>query len=702
MLDGNDTGTFYAIRLLRDTVSEGRKPIIIWAGAGVSKWCGFPLWNEVALRFHTTYRKSELNYDRLEGQRLLENESYSELFELLRKSNPKIYRRELAATFRSRVPTPVYGRFLDIVRPLQPLYIITTNIDETLEHNLNILNTVQSPDLERCLNFLGDQTPFVAKLHGSASSIDSAVFTTSDYRRVMDDPTYLGTLQSLLAQATVVFIGYSLRDKYILDLFIANCQTRPFFGDGPHFLVQSGDAPQLPESIKIIRYVPQPYVDHRSSITVLDIIRATKQGGSGWFAPVDRQPVAQPGFDSGYFITDIMPPGTWTSSQSLTLAREGGPTPNAIVGQGFDDSELPQRVSPAMHDLMVGLVSFDHVHLPLSCVGRLHTLVGSEIFWNLVTAGVFRFVNFEMEPLMMFRSTDAVDAGDIGVFRVGNKDGAPFTIQQKIRRQIQPAVGREADAERMFEMLATKVIPFDQERFNIPDLTRAALLHPSIRQVLGISDAVFPNSVPRWLMFPVIRFAHIIMAGCACENFALPAAKIGFGSEILVAAAFAVSGARAWADSVSSYVLTSRFNSDLGAYVGATPAVWPAVLAFRESQAGANLRIEILQQVATNAGAEFVASVNAGLRQIIPTEVMDNARDQITELLLRNNAQSPIVPAVWTSFKNSEANVRLWRARSKRELQAHCNSFGIRPKDLCPCNSGETLRDCCARALDAR
>jgi hypothetical protein len=702
MLDGSDKDTFYALRLLRDLVAECRKPVIIWAGAGVSMWCGFPSWQDMASRVHASYRKYEPKYDKVEGQHLFQEGRFPDLFELLRQTNPRKYNQELVQLFTSRKPTPVYERFLGIVKGLTPLQILTTNIDETLEHNLPVTNTVQSSNLERCLDLLGSETSFVAKLHGSVSSIESTVFTSSDYRRLLDDTTYLRTLEILLAQATVVFIGYSLRDKYVLDLFMTNCRARPLFGDGPHFLVQSSEAPALPESIKVIRYSPEPHADHRSAITVLDIIRVTKNVGTGWFAPENNAPCAETVFGSGYFLTDVTPPGTWTSSQSLVLAGAGGLTPNAIVGQGFDNSELPQQTSPAMHDVIVGLISFDHVYVPLSYAGRLHQLLGSATFWDLVRARVFRFIYFEMEPIMMFRSIEAADGGDIGLFRVSDTDGKPLTIEQQIRRQILTAPGREAEANQLFDTLAANASTFDHARFNIPSLTRGTLLHPSVQRLLGLSDAILPNSLPRWVKFPVIRLAHMIMAGCACDNFSLAATKIGFGSEILVGAAFAASAARDWADSVSSYVLTSRFNSDLGAYVEATPSVWATILAFRDTQAGTNLRLEILQEVATNAGGEFVASVNAGLRHIVPSAVLDAARDQLTELMFRNSAQSAVVPAVWTNVRNSDAIVRSWRARSRKELEAHCRVWGIRPSDLCPCRSGEKLRDCCAEALKAR
>jgi hypothetical protein len=701
MLNGSDKETFYALRVLRDVVAEGRKPVIIWAGAGVSMWSGFPSWQETASRVQASFRKFEPKYDKTEGLRLFEEGKLPELFEVLRQINPRRYRQELAAQFTSRAPAPVYGRFLGIVKALTPLHIVTTNVDEMLERNLPAPTVVQTSDLERCLDLLPAGNSFVAKLHGSVSSIDSTVFTTSDYQRLLDSATYLSILQKLFAQATVVFIGYSLRDKYVLDLFEKNSGARPLFGDGPHFLVQSSESPPLPDSIKVIRYSPEPHSDHRSAITVMDIIRVTRNVGSGWFAPENEQPQGKQAFESGYFLTDVTPPGTWTSSQSLVLARDDGPAVNAIVGQGFDNSELPQQSSPAMHDLIVGLVSFDYVHIPLSNAGRLHELLGSVAFWDLVKARILRFIHFEMEPLMMFRGVEAVDGGDIGWMQHSSADGKPFTIDQLVRMQIKAVPGREGEVDQLIETLKLNVSTFDHTRFNIPSLTRGALLHPSVQRLLGISDAISPTNLPRWVTFPVIRLAHTILAGCACENFSLPATKIGFGSEILAGAAFAASAARDWADRVSSYAVTGQLNGDLGAFAAANPSVWPAVLAFRDTEAGTNLRREILQELAISAGGEFAASVNAGLRHVVPNNVIDNAREQLSGLLFRANNEGAVVPAVWTNVRNTDAIARLWRARSSRELDAHCRVMGIRPKDLCPCRSGEKLRDCCAKALGA-
>jgi hypothetical protein len=97
--------------------------------------------------------------------------------------------------------------------------------------------------------------------------------------------------------------------------------------------------------------------------------------------------------------------------------------------------------------------------------------------------------------------------------------------------------------------------------------------------------------------------------------------------------------------------------------------VWGTILAFRDSPAGTDLRHEILRELATNAGGEFAASVNAGLRRIVPSAGMDSARDELTELMFRRSRESAVVPAVWTNVRNSDAIARLWWARSRKELE---------------------------------
>jgi hypothetical protein len=699
MLNGDDKKTFYALRILRDVVDKKERPIIIWIGAGASRWCGYPTWKETAQQFLKNFRRYEHSFDKHKAEALFREEKFPELFELFKCTGPHRYKREMVSTFGARTTTPVYTRFLNEVRAISPIKIITTNIDETLEHNLTA-NSVQRSDLEQCLNLLGPDQTFIAKIHGSISSLESSIFTSTEYSELLANPGYLKTLQFLFAQATVVFVGYSLRDKYVLDLFAGASGFKPLFGDGPHFLVCTDEFQDLPESVQTIRYTLDPYADHRSAITVLDIIRVVRNGGHVWFSPENESPVQMQELKSSYYISDIVPPGVWATTMSLELSRPDGLRPrDAILGQGFDDSELPDKTPVAMHDITVGLISFDQIYIPLGCAGRLHQLIGPSLFSDLVNSKTVCFVYFEREPMVIFRSIDDVQGGDLGEVHKSTEEGKPLTIDDQMRGMFKAIPGHETEIEQLFVSIRAATITFDHTRFHIPNLTRGALLHPSVQRLLGLSDAVVPSSFPRWARFPVLRLAHTIQSGCACQSFAIPATKISFGSEILVGAAFAVSAARDWADTVSSYVLTSRFNTDLGHYIQSNPKVLEAILKFRDTQEGFNLRKEILAELATNSGGDFVASVNAGLKRFLPTQVMEAAHDQLSSLLFKNQPESAVIPAVWTNTRNSDLIAKLWRKRCRKELEDYCRKWGFRDASACPCGSGEKLRLCCALAL---
>jgi hypothetical protein len=52
MLDGNEKQNFYSLMRLRDVVVEGSKPLVFWLGAGTSRWCGYPSWDELGAQLH--------------------------------------------------------------------------------------------------------------------------------------------------------------------------------------------------------------------------------------------------------------------------------------------------------------------------------------------------------------------------------------------------------------------------------------------------------------------------------------------------------------------------------------------------------------------------------------------------------------------------------------------------------------------------
>jgi SIR2-like domain len=585
---------------------------------------------------------------------------------------------------------------LHLLSSFKPLHVLTTNVDEALEQHIPSATIVQRSDFERCVPLLHQRKSFTCKLHGSISSIEQTVFTTEDYLTLEKDPSYLPLVKHVFAEATIIFIGYGLKDEYVLNALSAlEPQTR-VFGNGPHFMVTASPPPDLPTAVMPIKYFVGMQRDHRSAITALDIILAAQEGK---LSTVPKNDVTSVGTEltSGYYISDFTPAGTWTSSQTLQLARPDNTSFSIIVGHGFINSELPNFHSHSPRDFIVGLLCFDRVYLPLSSLGALHDYLGQEYFWELVKENVLSFVHVSAQPGYVYESNESLTSVDICLMGLKGKDAPLATVSEEVRRLIKASPGKEAEAEVLFTQLESKIHLFDSESWEVARLVRGALLHPRLRRLLGMSDGIFPMAMPRWLVFPALRVAHTVNAAALCQQFNLAAANIWFGGEILVGATFGLAAARDWAHEAASYVMTSQGDVDIGAPVDL--ATLKTILRFRNTNEGVALRKEVLEQLKVNAGSEFISSVNAGLKRNIPFKSLDRPRRVFAALLATEPGAGRLTRAISHNQFYSDSAVSLWRKRSLRELEGVCQDRKIGTYDLCPCGSGEKVKFCCLEAL---
>jgi len=648
MFDPKDNQTLYSLRELQSIVAEKKRPVVLWVGAGASKWLGYPLWDELAGRFHDEYRRHEKSYDLTDAGRFLPAKDYPGLFGYCKKTNLQRYYRLLSETFGTREITPIFRRFVSLLSQDKPLYILTTNVDETLEKTLSHVDTIQRSDLERVIDLMGQEGSFVAKLHGSVSNITSCVFTSEEYEELVRDEAYLSTIEHVFGRGSVLFIGYSLSDEYVINLLTRASLKRPLFGAGPHFAALSGDQPSLPDNTRQIKYSLVQHKDHRAVLQVVNVVVSARQSRDDEIIPAEKKRPKKAEFRSAYYISDFFPPGTWQSSQTATFTPRMRDGVSAVtVGQGFINAELTVKTSPAMHDLMVGLVCFDEIYMPLSSLGMLHGFLGSGRFWNLHAAGVIRFIQLPRVIGMGYEDASTVTGGRLMSIGWIGKDKTPRTTEEEIERQVRPLRGEEKRGKQLLDDLAGKVVSVDESVMGpIPAMTKGALMHPGIRQLLGISGAVLAESIPRWNMFPVLRLAHVMTVGTVCQHFMFGATKIGFGGEVLAGKAFAIAATGDWAEEAASYVLSQKYNTDLGPLVMNDPSILDAVLSFRETAAGVSLRKAIRDQLRTDAGSEFIASVNAGLSRSIPPRILQEARDQLSGLLLAQPSDYPLTPAL--------------------------------------------------------
>ena len=114
-----------------------------------------------------------------------------------------------------------------------------------------------------------------------------------------------------------------------------------------------------------------------------------------------------------------------------------------------------------------------------------------------------------------------------------------------VRKMLTPLPGKEEEGAKKIEGLASRIVSFaDSERLNLAGMVRDALLLPRVSQLLGYSDYVETNKIPRWLAHPTLRFAHLVQTGLICDQLNISASRVPFGGVSLLSAAFGLSARR--------------------------------------------------------------------------------------------------------------------------------------------------------------
>jgi hypothetical protein len=701
MLNADDPESVLATRLLGNIIAAGTRPVVLWVGAGASRWLGYPSWKDLALQIRKTFFQRVANFDNDQAIALLNKQDYPAIFEMCRDLESAAYHKFLADSFLPRQQTGTYQAFVGLLGKISPLFIVTTNVDESLESVLPMCATVQRTDLTRCVDLLQRGIPFVAKLHGSISAVQSTVFTTSDYEALSADPSYLQPLKYIFTGCTVVFLAYGVRDGYVIRLLQENAKEMDLFGAGPHFLVTNDAAPS--STIRRIGYSLKIRPDHSAALCVLDHIIQAKAQTAHASAPISAKELSEPENatvesvptgKTAYYISDLVPPGLF---QEITARREDTEI-EASFGLGFAAEEVPLGAPSALHDITVGLICFDYVYLPSSALTQAIMLLGEQLFRELVAGGVVRFIHNVSQVGVMFLPQEPI--GSIASF-TGRAEGGEETtpLSDVIRRSMSPVPGKEREAQELFTLIERQTVIYRRaDEINVPSLIRGALLMPAVSRLLGIGDAILPAQAPRWLRYPYLRLGHLVQTGALCVEYGIQAAKVSFGGVQLTTAAFGVQPAQLYAESLASYASSGRYNSDLGALVYQDPSIVRRILRFRGQTEGESFRREIGQVLALGSGKELDVAVNAGLSRAIPTDILQRAHDKLLSLMTER-ARVAAVPAVWGNVRYSDSITRNWRSRSEKLLLEICQTRGIGNNDACICGSGERLRLCCLAPL---
>lgn len=695
MLNADDEFTPPSLNRLRDIIRQ-KRPLVIWVGAGASKWAGLPGWHDSARLMRNIFSKKIPGFPRDIAGQWLGARDYPSVFQLCKDSDEALFNETLVAQLSCPSPGPIYAQLMDGLRKIIPLQIVTTNVDLCLEQGIGMVDVIERSDLERCGDAIVSRTPFVAKLHGSISAIQSTVFTNSDYGQVKGNTSYVAAVKSIFSLASVLFLGYGANDEYVLNLLTENDTEHKIFGNGPHFKLTVSPGPPA-NGVFSIGYKTARHGDHRGALTILQFIEQEKASASVEVISPQRTPAATR-HESGFYISDFKPSGIHTSGQLLELNNPANIRLNAIVGLGFTQGELPSSESVAFHDLAVGLTCFDRVFLPLEAVTLFHERASSEVFWALMQSGAIKFVDVVHIPFYLSKPESIT--GDIGVVRVqGPEHVETRTSMSVVRKMLHPARGKEVEGEALIESLAPHIIQFvESEPLNLAGMVRNGLLMPYVSRLLGYSDFATPHAIPRWLAHPTLRFAHLMQTGLICSQLDIRATRVPFGGVSLLSAAFSVQRGSETAFDYASFVMSGVFGSNLSAYIERNPTTLLDLLKFRETNEAESLRREVADRLATNEGTEFSTAIEGSLRSAIPKALLQAARNRFSALV-KNNSPAASANAVWADQTAGDASFWLWRARSRELLLNEARIRGVRSSSPCICGSGDRLRDCCMRAL---
>jgi len=643
------------------------------------------------------FEKGVTDFPLSKAQSHIDSKDYPEFFQLCKEVDNTLFHKTLVELLALPNPGTVYAQLIESLKGIYPLQIVTTNIDRCLEQSLGLIDVIERSDFERCSESIVSGLPFIAKLHGTISSIESTVFARSDYDQLIRSRSYIAALRALFSTASVVFLGYGLQDKYVLDLITENSDEHLLFGSGPHFRVS--DTPGEPQNgVHLIGYTAAHHQDHRAALTVLNFIKQHRETPSVEVLSVSTTADAAQQ-ESGFYLSTFTPSGTHISGQVLELTKpEGKDKINAIVGLGFVQWELPSSESVAFHDLAVGLLCFDRVFLPLASLGVLHERATSEVFWALLASDAIKFIDVVHNPFYVARPDSVI--GDVGIARIQEPNqNETRSSMSVVRAMLTPVTGMEKQAETLIEGLESKIRQFDaSQHLNLAGMVRDSLLMPRVSQLLGFSEYITTGRIPRWLAYPTLRFAHLVQTGLICNQLKIRAARIPFGGELLLSAAFNVRPAENTVYEYASFVMAGAFGSNLSYYLERNPRVLLDLLKFRESPEGEALRGEISDRLKTNDGAEFASAIDGGLRRAVSAPVLQAARNKYSELM-KADGRGPLIEAIWGDSNTGDGSLHLWRNRSRELLLEEAKSRGIRNDSPCLCGSGDSLGDCCLRVL---
>lgn len=233
---------------LKTAIQE--KKLLLFIGAGLSSSVGLPLWKDIV-----RLTLDNPNIEKGEGYKMALEEGLFTPLEILDKIK-ETNKKDIFKTFEKETSTNLESHLYKKLALISTKFI-TTNYDCLIEQNTGIrkIDTNSAFNLQK----LDEEDNFVLKIHGCTSAIDNAVIFTSDYKNLYEGKGLAKfQLTKIISTHSCLFIGYSLNDHYLVELF--NTLNNMYEGIGKeHYIISTENINHdFVDTIKINNYNDLP------------------------------------------------------------------------------------------------------------------------------------------------------------------------------------------------------------------------------------------------------------------------------------------------------------------------------------------------------------------------------------------------------------------------------------------------------------
>ena len=222
-----DTESEDAFKQVCEVIRNGKA--VLWAGAGLSKYAGYPLGSEFA-----TELAQETDYQ--SAGEPLHLPDVAEHYRTQR--GPGAIKEKVKTVFGKDPISLKTHESLSLIRYNIP-YIVTTNYDRLFEigYKNDLIPVVKEEEVPDISNQgVGLRKPILYKPHGDVDHLDQLVITRGDYARFDRESFLWRQLCIFPAQFSMIFIGYSMEDenaRELLDIVFARLGSQT----NPHFII---------------------------------------------------------------------------------------------------------------------------------------------------------------------------------------------------------------------------------------------------------------------------------------------------------------------------------------------------------------------------------------------------------------------------------------------------------------------------------